>query len=219
MRKLIAINQVSLDGVMQSPGGPTEDPRGGFALGGWSMPYRSENLGQRLIERVSGDYDLLLGRRTYEIFSAFWPYAGSNPIADGFNSATKYVATRTRPALTWRNSVALGGDAVEAVRELKAAEGPEIHIYGSASFLQALIAADLVDEHELRVAPVVLGSGKRLFEPGAPPRGLRLVEVDHAPTGVVFLRYVPDGAVKTVPEMAPASEAEAERRRAWAAEG
>jgi dihydrofolate reductase len=143
MRKLISINHVSLDGVMQSPGGPQEDPRGGFDLGGWIVPYWDEEMGKRLDQTVSGRFDLLLGRRTYEMLAAHWPYAGHNPISDGFNRATKYVATRGTPEFDWVNTQVLPGDAVEAVRRLKSEEGPEIQIYGSSSFLQSLIAADL----------------------------------------------------------------------------
>ena len=121
-------------------------------------------MGERLNRTVSGSFDLLLGRRTYEIFAAHWPYAGDSPIADGFNRAVKYVATRGTPALEWKNSQALQGDAVEAVRQLKAQEGPEIQIYGSSSFLQTLIAADLIDEYLIWTYPLVLGRGKRLFE-------------------------------------------------------
>ena len=153
MRKLISINHVSLDGVMQSPGGSQEDPRNGFKLGGWIVPYWDEQMGERLDQTVSGAFDLLLGRRTYEILAAHWPYAEKNPIANGFNRATKYVETRGKPAFDWVNSQALQGDAVEAVRQLKSGTGPEIQIYGSSSFLQALIAADLIDEYLIRIYP------------------------------------------------------------------
>ena len=219
MRKLIAINQVSLDGIMQSPGGPQEDPRGDFELGGWVAPYWDEQLGKRLDQVVSSTFDLLLGRRTYEIFAAYWPYVGENPIADGFNRATKYVATRGKPELSWANSQALQGDVVEAVRQLKAQNGPEIQIYGSSSFLQTLIAADLIDEYLMWTFPLVLGRGKRLFEEGVPARALRLVETLQSATGVIASRYLPDGPVKPglVDAMEP-SKAELARRRRLAAE-
>jgi len=218
MRKLISINQVSLDGVMQSPGGPQEDPRNGFKLGGWVVPYWDEQMGERLDQTVSGAFDLLLGRRTYEIFAAHWPYAGKNPITDGFNRATKYVATRGKPEFDWVNSQALQGDAVEAVRQLKSGTGPEIQIYGSSSFLQALIAADLIDEYLIRTCPLVLGRGKRLFEEGTPPRALRLVETEQSSTGVITSRYLPDGPVKAGSFGGHASKAELARRRRLAAE-
>jgi dihydrofolate reductase len=218
LRKLISINHVSLDGVMQSPGGPQEDPRGGFDLGGWIVPYWDEEMGKRLDQTVSGRFDLLLGRRTYEMLAAHWPYAGDNPISDGFNRATKYVATRGTPKLDWVNTQVLPGDAVEAVRRLKSEEGPEIQIYGSSSFLQSLIAADLVDEYVIRTYPLVLGSGKRLFEEGAPPRALRLVETEPSSTGVITSRYQPDGAVKPGSFGQEPSEAELARRQRLAAE-
>jgi dihydrofolate reductase len=219
MRKLISINQVSLDGIMQSPGGPQEDPRDSFELGGWVAPYQDEQMGERLDQTVSGAFDLLLGRRTYEIFAAYWPYAGDNPITNGFNRATKYVATRGKPELTWANSQVLEGDALEAVRQLKSGAGPEIQIYGSSSFLQTLIAADLIDEYLIWTYPLVLGRGKRLFEEGAPARALRLAETEQSSTGVTSSRYLLDGPVKpgSLDARQP-SKAELARRRRLAAE-
>jgi dihydrofolate reductase len=219
MRKLISINSVSLDGIMQSPGGPQEDPRNGFKLGGWIAPYWDEQMGERLEQTVSGAFDLLLGRRTYEMLAAYWPYAGENTIADGFNRATKFVATRGKPELGWVNSQALQGDAVEAVRQLKAGTGPEIQIYGSSTFLQALIAADLIDEYLIWACPLVLGRGKRLFEEGAPARALRLVETEQSSTGVITSRYRPEGPVKPGPfGMVQPSKADLARRQRLAAE-
>jgi dihydrofolate reductase len=219
MRKLISIHHVSLDGVMQSPGGQQEDPRGGFDLGGWIVRYWDEEMGKRLHQTVSGRFDLLLGRRTYEIFAAHWPYAERNPVSDGFNRATKYVATRGTPAFDWAHTQVLPGDAVGAVRRLKSEEGPEIQIYGSSSFLQSLIAADLVDEYVIWTYPLVLGSGKRLFEEGAPPRALKLVETERSSTGVITGRYRPDGAVRSGSFGQAPSEAELARRQRLAAEG
>jgi dihydrofolate reductase len=213
MRKLISINQVSLDGVMQAPGGAQEDPRGGFDLGGWVVPYWAEDMAERLDRAASGPFDLLLGRRTYEIFAAHWPYAGDNPLANGFNRATKYVATRGTPVLEWTNSQVLRGDAVEAVRLLKAETGPEIQIYGSGNLLQTLAAADLIDECVIRTYPVVLGRGKRMVEAGAPARALRLVETEHSSTGVITSRYLPDGPVKPGAFGFEPSKAEMSRRR------
>lgn len=218
MRKLISINQVSLDGVMQSPGGAQEDPRGGFDLGGWVVPYWADDMAERLDRDVSGSFDLLLGRRTYEIFAAHWPHAGDNPLANGFNRATKYVATRGTPALEWKNSQALQGDAVEAVRRLKAETGPEIQIYGSGSFLQTLIAADLIDKYVIRTYPVVLGRGKRMFEAGAPARSLRLAGTERSSTGVITSVYLPDGPAKPGAFGFEPSKAELARRRRLAAE-
>jgi dihydrofolate reductase len=218
MRKLVAINNVSLDGVMQSPGGAQEDPRGGFDLGGWIVPYWDAEMMKRLDQSVSGRFDLLLGRRTYEIFAAYWPHAGDTPIGNSFNRATKYVATRHTPALDWVNTKVLPGDAVAAVRRLKSEDGPEIQIYGSSSFLQSLTAADLIDEYVIRTHPLVLGSGKRLFEQGAPPRALRLAETERSSTGVITSRYRPDGAVKPGSFGQQPSAAELARRQRLAAE-
>src|SRR5215831_2437777 len=158
-------------------------------------------------------FNVSKGRRTYEIFAAHWPYAGKNPITDGFNRATKYVATRGKPEFDWVNSQALQGDAVEAVRQLKSGTGPEIQIYGSSSFLQALIAANLIDEYLIRTYPLVLGRGKRLFEEGTPPRALRLVETEQSSTGVITSRYLPDGPVQPGSFGGHASKAEVARRR------
>src|SRR6266851_2235350 len=172
MRKLIAITQVTLDGVMQSPGGPEEDPRNGFTHGGWVMPFWDDALNQAIGETIAGELDMLLGRRTYEIFAAYWPNQGDNPIAKAFNKATKYVVTRSLDQLDWENSLHIGGDVVDEVRRLKASDGPALHIWGSSELLQTLIAAELVDEYRICVFPLVLGEGKRLFENGVPPGAL-----------------------------------------------
>ncbi|GFE86575.1 dihydrofolate reductase family protein [Steroidobacter agaridevorans] len=218
MRKLISINHVSLDGVMQSPGASQEDPRGGFELGGWIAPYMNEALGKGLVDAVSGRFDLLLGRRTYEMLAAYWPHAGDNPITNAFNRAIKYVATRGTHEFDWVNTQVLPGDAVEAARRLKSETGPDIQVYGSSSFLQSLIAADLIDEYVIRTYPIVLGSGKRLFEAGAPPRALKLVETQASSTGVIVSRYQPEGAVKSASSEQEPSDAEKARRRRLAAE-
>lgn len=216
MRKIIAITHVTLDGIMQSPGGPEEDPRGGFTQGGWAMPFFDEVLDEALGEIMSGEFDLLLGRRTYEIFAAYWPYAGDNPIAKAFNKATKYVVTNSLDRFDWVNSQPIG---VDEVRRLKASDGPELHIWGSSELLQTLIAAELIDEFRVWVFPLVLGKGKRLFENAVPPRGFTLVESRSAPTGVLFNTYRPAGPL---PEgsFAPENPTEAElaRRRKLTAE-
>src|SRR5437763_6376213 len=174
MRKIIAITQLTLDGVMQGPGGPEEDPSNGFTHGGWAMPFGDDVIGQTLRETVAGEFDMLLGRRTYEIFARYWPHQ-DGPIAKAFNKATKYVVTRSLDQLKWKNSQPIGGDVMDDVRRLKASDGPELHIWGSSRLLQALIAADLVDEYRIWISPVVVGGGKRLFENGVPPRTLSLV--------------------------------------------
>jgi dihydrofolate reductase len=192
MRKIIAITQVSVDGVMQGPGGPEEDPANGFTRGGWAMPFVDDALGQTVDETVAGKFDMLLGRRTYEIFAAYWPNQGNN-IAKGFNKATKYVVTRTLDRLDWKTSQRISGNVLDEVRRLKASSGPELHIWGSSELLQTLIAADLVDEYRMWVSPVVLGKGKRLFEHGVPPRGLSLVATRSTPKGVLLNTYRPAG--------------------------
>jgi dihydrofolate reductase len=219
MRKIIAITQVTLDGIMQSPGGPDEDPRGGFTHGGWVAPYFDEALENALGEIMSGEFDLLLGRRTYEIFAAYWPYAGEAPIANAFNQATKFVVTRSLDKFDWTNSEPIGGDVVDKIRRLKASAGTDLHIWGSSELLQTLIAAELVDEFRVWVFPLVLGNGKRLFENGVPPRGLTLVESRNAPNGVLLTIYRPAGPLpggSLAPENP--SEAELARRKKLAAE-
>lgn len=198
MRKIISITQLTVDGVMQAPGGPEEDPRNGFTHGGWAMPFVDEAAGKVINEIMAGEFDMLLGRFTYDIFAGYWPHQGDNPIAKAFNKAKKYVATRTLNQLDWEHSQRIGDDVVEDVRKLKAAEGPEIHIWGSGKLLQTLIANDLVDEYRLWTFPVVLGEGKRLFENGVPSRTLSLVATGSTPSGIVLNTYRPAGAAPKV---------------------
>jgi dihydrofolate reductase len=195
MRKLIAITQVTVDGVMQAPGGPEEDPSNGFTHGGWAMSSGDDVLSRVIGEIMAGDFDMLLGRRTYEIFSGYWPHAGDNPIANAFNRAGKYVVTRSMRPLSWEHSVRIGGDVVAELVKLKATEGPELHIWGSSELLQTLIGADLVDEFRLWVFPVVLGQGKRLFEHNIPPRRLSLVAMQSTPSGILLNTYRPAGSL------------------------
>jgi dihydrofolate reductase len=190
MRKIIAITQLSVDGVMQGPGGPEEDPTNGFTHGGWAMPFGDDTLVRVIDETIAGEFDMVLGRRTYEIFASYWPKQ-SGSIANAFNKAKKYVVTRTLDRLDWKDSQRLR--SVDEVRRLKASDGPELHIWGSSNLLQALIAADLVDEYRFWIAPVVLGKGKRLFESGVPPRGLSLVATRSTPKGVLVNTYRPAG--------------------------
>jgi dihydrofolate reductase len=193
MRRIIAITQVTLDGVMQAPGGPEEDPTNGFTHGGWAMHFVDDAAKRVIDETIAAEFDMLLGRRTYEIFAAYWPNQGDNPIAKAFNKATKYVVTRSLDRLDWKKSQRIGGDVVDEVRRLKASDGPALHVWGSSELLQTLIAAELVDEYRLWVFPVVLGEGKRLFENGVPPRGLTLVETRSTPRGVLVNTYHPAG--------------------------
>jgi dihydrofolate reductase len=195
MRKIIAITHVTLDGVMQAPGGPEEDPTGGFTHGGWSVPFRSEDGGKAVLEIMASDFDLLLGRRTYEIFAAFWPYAGDHPIANAFSKARKYVVTNSLDKFDWVNTTGLSGNAVDEVSRLKAFQGPELHTWGSSGLLQTLIAAQLIDEFRVWIYPLILGKGKRLFESGVPPCGLALVESRSTSKGVLLNTYRPTGAL------------------------
>ena len=216
MRKVIVSAFVSLDGVMQAPGGPAEDPTGGFRFGGWTTPYFDESLGGTMGEMFSRPFSLLLGRKTYDIFAAHWPYAGADdPIGKLFGDMAKYVATRNPDLkLDWRNSVSLGPDAVAAVRRLKAEDGPDLLTQGSSDFLQTLFAADLVDELTVLVFPVILGSGKRLFQGQAAPGGLKLAGSLVSNSGVMVGKYARDGAVRIGDfQHATPSEAELERRR------
>lgn len=192
MRNLIAITQLSVDGVMQGPGGPEEDPTNGFNSGGWARPYVDDALSQVLRETVAGEFDMLLGRRTYDVFAGYWPKQ-SGAVTKGFNKATKYVVTRSRDQLDWKDSRRIGGDVIDEVSRLKASAGPELHLWGSNQLLQALIAADLVDEYRMWISPVVLGKGKRLFEGSVPPRRLSLVATRSTPSGVLVNTYRPAG--------------------------
>jgi dihydrofolate reductase len=219
IRKIIAITHVTLDGVMQAPGGPEEDPRNGFTHGGWSMAFGDDASGQVINKIVSGEFGLLLGRRTYEIFAAYWPNLGDNPIGKAFNEATKYVVTNSLDQLDWKNSQKIDSDAVAGIRRLKDSAGPELHIWGSGDLLQTLIAADLVDEYRMWVYPVVLGKGKRLFENGVPPRKLTLVESQTTSDGVLLNTYRPVGPLSKVPgQLEKPSKAELVRRKKLAAE-
>jgi dihydrofolate reductase len=196
MRKIVAITQVSVDGVMQGPGGPEEDPSNGFTHGGWAMPFGDQAVRQVIDEIMASEFDLLLGRRTYEIWAGYWPKHGDNSIGKAFNNARKYVVTRSLDHLDWKNSERIGHDVVAEVRQLKASDGPALHIWGSSELLQALIAADLVDEYRMWISPVVLGQGKRLFENGVPPRSLALVQTRSTPRGVLLNTYRPAGPLK-----------------------
>ena len=198
MRTLIAIDQVTVDGVMQGPGGPEEDQRNRFTLGGWSQPFLDDALSQIIDETIAGEFDMLLGRRTYDIFAGYWPNQGDNPITKAFNKATKYVVTRSPDKLDWKTSQQISGDVADEVRRLKATDGPALHMWGSHQLLQTLNAAKLVDEYRLWVYPVVLGQGKRLFETGVPPRGLTLVDTRSTPKGVLINTYRLAGPVPEV---------------------
>jgi len=221
MRKIIAAAFVSLDGVMQAPGGPTEDPTGGFTQGGWTVHYWDEPMGAFMGEMFSRPFDLLLGRKTYEIFAAHWPYAEpGDPIADSFNAVTKYVATSSTEPLAWNNSVALNGDVAAGIAELKQQDGPDLLTQGSSVLLQTLLAHDLIDEFRLLVFPVVLGPGKRLFGEGAKPAALKLSATSVSTTGVVMNVYDRAGPIRTGSfQQAEPSPAEVARQARMKREG
>ena len=195
MRKLIVQTFLTLDGVMQAPGGPGEDDDGGFAHGGWSVNYWDEQMGQVMGEATSRPFAMVLGRRTYDIMAAYWPNAPEEAGAEVFNDATKYVASRSRPTLEWSNSVLVEGDAADGLAALKQEDGPELQVHGSANLIQTLLAHNLVDQYRLWVFPLVLGSGKRLFADGTVPSGLRLVDSTVSTTGVMMCTYEAAGEV------------------------
>jgi dihydrofolate reductase len=210
--RILAVNTfMSLDGVMQAPGGPDEDPTGGFELGGWGASYFDDEMLGQVAE--SAPYELLLGRGTYEIFAAHWPY-DEGPVADQLNSTRKHVASTTLDHVDWKNSVLIRGDVADYVRELKSQDGPEIQVHGSPGLIQTLLEHDLIDEYRLWIFPVVIGTGKRFFGDGTIPAGLKLVDSKVSKTGVTINTYQRAGDVKPGSfEFDEPTEAELERRR------
>ena len=199
MRKLVVLSFITLDGVMQAPGGPEEDPTGGFKHGGWVAGYFDDFLGRVMVEQMSRPFDLLLGRKTYEIFAAHWPYVKDkeDPFAAGINSAKKYVASKTLLKLDWKNSELIKGDVAEEVKKLKEQDGPEIQVHGSGALIQTLLKLDLIDELWLKIFPITLGKGKRLFAEGTIPVGFKLLKSEISPSGVIVAAYQRSGKVKT----------------------
>ena len=195
MRKIVVSTFLSLDGVMQAPGGPEEDPADGFDQGGWSVNYWDDRMGQIMTECMGTPFDLLLGRKTYEIFAAYWPHATDDQGAAPLNAATKYVVSTTLASADWRPSVLIGTDIVEQITRLKQEDGPVLQVHGSSRLLQTLIAHDLVDEYHLWIFPLLLGTGKRLFGDGVIPAGLRLVDTTTSTTGVLIATYEPAGTI------------------------
>jgi dihydrofolate reductase len=211
MRKLAINTFMSLDGVMQSPGGPEEDPTGSFGHGGWAVPYFDDTMMQQMAE--SAPYELLLGRGTYEIFAAHWPY-DEGPIADHLNGTRKHVASTTRDELEWNNSVLIAGDVAEYVTRIKDEEAPEIQVHGSPGLIQTLLAHDLIDEFRIWTFPVLLGTGKRCFGTGTVPAALTLVDTQATKTGVIVAIYQRAGTVGAGSfEFDEPTAAELERRR------
>lgn len=198
MRKLIVAEHISVDGVIQSPGGPKEDPSGEFRLGGWVAPYADEAIGQYVHDLLSQPFELLLGRCTYDIWAAYWPNVrAGHAIADLFNCVPKHVATHRSDTLDWQNSHALGGDLADAIRALKRQDGANLLTWGSADMVRQLLAAGLVDELRLMIYPVVLGRGKRLFGDDTQASAFTLAHSNHTPGGVLITRYVRSGEVRT----------------------
>jgi dihydrofolate reductase len=216
MRKLIVLSFITLDNVMQAPGGPEEDPTGGFEQEGWVVGYFDEFLLNAMIKQTSKPFDLLLGRKTYEIFAAHWPYvnADQDPFAAKLNNAKKYVASKTLTKLDWNNSELINGDVPEGIKRIKEQDGPEIQVHGSSNLVQTLLKHDLVDELWLKIFPVTIGTGKRLFAEGTIPAGFKLLESGISPSGVIIANYERSGEVKMGSfGLETPSEAELARRK------
>jgi dihydrofolate reductase len=199
MRKIIVLTFVTLDGVMQAPGGPEEDPSGGFRFGGWTVPYFDEFGMEEMARQMGRPFDLLLGRKTYDIFAAYWPNVKTpgDPIAGGLNNATKYVVSKTLTKPGWNKSVVISGDVVGQIKQLKERDGPQLQVHGSGNLIQTLMKHDLVDELWLKIFPITLGPGKRLFADGTIPAAFKLQECKTSPSGVIFASYQRAGDVTT----------------------
>jgi dihydrofolate reductase len=204
MRKIVANTFITLDGVMQAPGGPEEDPTGGFEYGGWSVNYWDDMMAKLMMgEVIAKPFDLLLGRKTYEIFAAHWPFVKNDPdklnamAADKLNGARKYVVSKTLAKADWENSRLISGDVVKEITELKKQDGPEIQIHGSGNLIQTLLKHDLIDEFRVWTFPLTIDGGKRLFGGGTIPAGLKLLDCKISATGVIIATYARDGKIKT----------------------
>jgi dihydrofolate reductase len=198
MRKIVVLSFVSLDGVMQAPGGPEEDTSGGFSYGGWTVPYSDEFSGNEMTKQMSMPFDLLLGRKTYDIFAAYWPkHPEIEAVATPFNKCTKYVVSHKPTELLWENSELITGDVALKIKDLKKENGPMLQVHGSSNLIQTLLKYDLVDELWLKIFPVMLGGGKRLFGEGTIPEAFKLIESKTTPSGVIFANYKRSGEIKT----------------------
>ncbi len=195
MRKVIVLEHISMDGVIQAPGGPEEDPSGGFAYGGWIGSYSDEILGTTLRKQMNAQFDLLLGRKTFDIWEPYWPK--HTDIWPGASTATKYVVSNTRTASEWQPSVFLNGDVAEKVNKIKQQPGPDLHVWGSGNLLQTLIKHDLVDAYWLMIYPITLGGGKRLFAGGTIPAAFKVTQSTVTPKGVIVVSYERAGAIAT----------------------
>jgi dihydrofolate reductase len=195
MRKIIVLEHISMDGVIQAPGGQEEDPNGGFSYGGWAGGYSDEVLGMALRKQMNKPFDLLLGRKTFDIWAAYWPHHAD--IWQEVNTATKYVASNTLTFHEWQPSVFLNGDIAEKVAKLKQGQGPDLNVWGSGKLLQTLMKHDLVDAFWLMIYPLTLGSGKRLFGEGAIPAAFKVTESHVGSNGVIIVNYERAGAITT----------------------
>jgi dihydrofolate reductase len=196
MKKLIVLSFITLDGVMQAPGGPTEDPSGGFTYGGWTVPYFDDFAGQVMAEQMSKPFDILLGRKTFQIFASYWPQHSEE--WPGINQATKYVASDTLTSHAWENSVFLKRSVlVDEIKKLKQQDGPDLQVHGSGNLIQTLLVQNLVDELWLKIFPITLGTGKRLFAEGTIPAAFKVSETKVSPSGVIIANYERAGDVKT----------------------
>ncbi len=199
MRRLVVLSFITLDGVMQAPGGPAEDTSGNFKYGGWIVPYNDDFLIKVMNEQMGHPFDLLLGRKTYDIFASYWPMHNDekDPIGSGINKATKFVATHSSVKSDWSDTVPLQSDVVEAIKMLKQQDGRELQVHGSGNLVQTLLRHDLVDELWLKIYPITLGSGKRLFADGTMPAAFVLIESKISPKGVIIASYKRAGKVET----------------------
>jgi len=197
MRKIVTVTFVTLDGIMQAPGGPGEDDSGGFTSGGWSVNYWDDMMGQAMGDIFARKPELLLGRKTYDIFAGYWPLHEDEPGADNLNLAKKYVVSRTLDRVDWQNSTLITGDVVKEITRLKGVDGPELQVHGSSNLIQTLLKNNLVDELHLWIFPVAIGNGKRFFGEGTNPSGFKLVQSKTSSTGVILATYQYSGALKT----------------------
>jgi dihydrofolate reductase len=219
-RKLVVNTFVTLDGVMQAPGGPEEDPTGNFEYGGWSFNYWDDIMGKTMDEFMSRPFELLLGRKTYEIFAAHWPYIKNDPTADKFNATKKYVVSNTLNKVNWKNSFIIKNNVAEEINKLKAQDGPELQVHGSSNLIKTLINEKLIDEIKIWTFPVTVGKGKQLFGEGTNPSSLKLVDIKSAGTGVIIATYLLAGDLKTGSfALENETEEELARRRKLASEG
>lgn len=198
MRKIISATFVTLDGVMQAPGGPEEDTSSGFKYGGWQYGYGDQVSGESIMGYLREPFELLLGRRTYDIFASYWPTAKtSNEVAVPFNKTKKYVVSHKPQELSWNNSFLVSGDVVSELKKLKSQDGPDLWVWGSGNLIQTLLNNDLIDRMHILTYPLVIGSGKRLFEEGVKPQGFKVTDSKISPSGIVIATYEPAGMFKT----------------------